>query len=163
MCGSKSFRYMFDEALLMKCCVSFTPDVMGIKSLVVDIIFLHLDGNHQLTFFFFLPLLNFKNYQNPAVFFWGGIFAESLIVKSWILTLTEASETFTFLDVVLGSFVTIETFFCRLATHRKVHHCSPFVDSSSRCSSLESQKWFCKPIMTDKCQWLCCLPVFGFL
>lgn len=103
----------------MRCCVSFTPDVTGIKSLVVDRIFLHLDGNHQLTFFFFYLFLISRIIRIQQWFFFfgrgGGIFAESLIIKSWILTLTEASETFTFFRCCSGFFF--------------------------RCSLLESQKY----------------------
>ncbi len=65
-----------------------------------------------------------------------------LMVESWTLTLTEASEACSSLDVVVGSFVT--SWMSRPATPGKVHHCSmfsPFVDNGSHCGSLESQSF----------------------
>ncbi len=74
-----------------------------------------------------------------------------LIVESWTLTLNEASEACSSLDVVLGSFMTSwMSCHCALGvilvgqplTPGKVHHCftfSPFVDNGSDHGSLESQ------------------------
>ncbi len=73
-----------------------------------------------------------------------------LIVESWTLTLIEASEACSSLDVVLGSFMTSldESSLCSWsnfgwpATPGTVHHCyklSPFVDNGSDHGLLESQ------------------------
>ncbi len=71
-----------------------------------------------------------------------------LIVESWTLTLIEASEACSSLDVVLGSFMTSwMSRRCALGVilvgrPLLVHHCSkfsPFVDNGSDRGSLESQ------------------------
>ncbi len=89
-----------------------------------------------------------------------------LLVESWALTLIEASDACSSLDVVLGSFMTSDesslrswSNFGRPATPGKVHHCykfSPFVDNGSDRGSLQSQSLrLYIPFQTDTCQLFC--------
>jgi len=75
-----------------------------------------------------------------------------LMVESWTLTLTEASEALQFFRCCCGVFCdlldesSLRSWgnFGRSATPGKVHHCSmflPFVDNGSHCGLLESQSF----------------------
>ncbi len=100
-----------------------------------------------------------------------------LIAESWTLTLIEASEACSSLDVVLGSLMT--SWMCRhcalgvilvgrplLGRFTTVPSFSPFVDNGSDRGSLESQslrKWLYNPFQTDTCQLFCFSSVLEFL
>ncbi len=96
---------------------------------------------------FFLVSSGFCLWTLPWMPFLPSLF---LIVESWALTLIEAREACSSLDVVLGSFMTswmsrrcaLGVILVGQPTPGKVHHCSkfsPFVDNGSDCGSLESQ------------------------
>ncbi len=110
---------MFDcwyDVLFMKCCVGFTPDITEHTPSNVQLLShqsteylpkslgdnqdIYL-ANVRRSFVFFLVSNGFCQWQwmlfLPSVF---------LIVESWTLTLIEASEACSSLDVVLGSFMT---------------------------------------------------------
>ncbi len=156
---------MFDcwyDVLFMKCCVGFMPGVMGHtpskkfnfclispqnicpKFLGIIKIFFGKCETSLCVLFgqqWLLPWNSPMDAVLPSLF---------LIVESWTLTLIEASEPCSSLDVVLLFFYDLldESLlrswgnFGRLATPGKVHHCSkfsPFVDNGSDHGSLESQ------------------------
>ena len=87
----------------------------------------------------------FLPWNSPMPFGWMPFLCSVfLILESWTLSLTNASEAHNALDVVLGSFETswINHKFGRSATSGKAHRCSmfsPFVDKNSHCGLLESQ------------------------
>ncbi len=104
-------------------------------------------ANVRWAFVFFLVSNGFCLGTLPWMPFLPSLF---LIVESWTLTLTEASEACSSLDVVLGSFMTswmsrrcaLGFILVGVKTPGKVHHCykfSPFVDNGSDHGSLESQ------------------------
>ena len=89
---------------------------------------------------FFLVSSGFRLGTLPWMPFLPSLF---LIVESWTLTLTEASEAFSALEVVLDELL-IHSWSNsgRPASPGKVHHCSmfsPIVDNGSHWGSLESQ------------------------
>ncbi len=151
------------DVLFLKCCVTFTPDVMG-----------HTPSK-KFNFCLVSPQSISQKSWGSSRCFWqnwdellcsfcsaavlvldlchAGHFCpvSFLMVESWTLTLTEASEACRSLDVVVGSFVTSwRSRRCALGVilvSRQLlegHHCSmfsPFVDNGSHCGSLESQSF----------------------
>ncbi len=170
-CKAASDHYttttMFDwwyDVLFMKSCVSFTPDVMGhtpFKKLISLIspqnicpkvlgIIKKLLANVRQAIVFFLVNSGFFLGTLAWMSFLPSLF---LIVESWTLTLIEASEACSSLDVILfcffydlldGSSLRSWSNFGRPATPGKIHHCytfSPFMDNGSDHGSLESQSF----------------------
>ncbi len=107
--------YCWYDVLFLKCCVTFTPDVMGhtpskkfnfclvspqsIFPKVLGIIKM-FSGKTEMSFYVLFAQQRFWSWNSAM----QAIFAQSL--SSWTLTLTEVSEACSSLDVVVGSFVT---------------------------------------------------------
>ncbi len=142
------------DVLFMKCWVGFTPDLMGhtpskMLNFVSSVhrIFAQKSWDNQYIFWQMWdePLCTFGKQwiwlgNLPWIPFLPSLF---LIVESWTLTLTEASEACSsgfFYESSLRSWSN----FGRPASPGKVHHCSkfsPFMDNGSVHGSLDSQSF----------------------
>lgn len=103
------------DVLFMKCCVSFRPDLTGLEpSKKFSCCLVRLQNIFPKVLG--IVKMFFGKYE-AFVFFWSAVSNWTLpwmpflpiifpIVKSWTLTLTETSEASSYLDMVLGSFVT---------------------------------------------------------
>ncbi len=184
---------MFDcwyDVLFMKCCVWFYVSCNGTRTFQKVQLLSHQSTEHLPKSLGDNQDIIWQMWDEPLCSFWSAVafalelipwmlFLSSLflIVESWTLTLSEASEACSSLDVVLGSFMT------SWMSHRcalgdilvgrpllgRFNHCSmfsPFVDNGSDRGSLEYQSLrngFINPFQTDICQLFCFSSVLEFL
>ncbi len=156
--------YCWYDVLFLKCCVTFTPDVMGhtpskkfnfwlvspqsIFPKVLGIIKMFSDKT-EMSFYVLFAQQRFSSWNSAM----KAIFAQSLSYGGVMNTdLNWGKWGLQFFRCCCGVFCDLldESSLCswgnvgRPATPGKVHHCSmfsPFVDNGSHCGSLESQSF----------------------
>ncbi len=169
--------YWWYDVLFLKCCVTFTPDVMGhtpskkfnfclvspqsIFPKVLGIIKM-FSGKTETSFYVLFAQQRFSSWNSAM----QAIFAQSLSYGG--VMNTDLNWGLQFFRCCCGVFCDLldESSLCswgnfgQPATPGKVHHCSmfsPFVDNGSHCGSLESQSFrngFITLFQTDRSQLL---------
>ncbi len=156
--------YCWYDVLFLKCCVTFTPDVMGhtpskklnfcfvspqsIFPKVLGIIKM-FSGKTETSFYVLFAQQRFSSWNSAmqAIFAqslsYGGVMNTDLNWGKWGLQFFRCCCG-VFCDLLDESSLRSWGNFGRPATPGKVHHCSmfsPFVDNGSHCGSLESQSF----------------------
>ncbi len=156
--------YCWYDVLFLKCCVTFTPDVMGhtpskkfnfclvspqsIFPKVLGII-KKLSGQTEMSFYVLFAQQRFWSWNSAmqAIFAqslsYGGVMNTDLNWGKWGLQFFRCCCG-VFCDLLDESSLRSWGNFGRPATPGKVHHCSmfsPFVDNGCHCGSLESQSF----------------------